>query len=139
MQRMFVVALVLIAFAISASAQTPWVFANDGSGKYLGQLSNNQFAPDSTGNPFGRYGSQFSPDSINNPFGMYGSPFSPYSATNPFAVQAPVIVAPRMPYIAAPLAPAARLEAARTSAALRLVLANKKAPRATVALLGALS
>src|SRR5215831_16887632 len=89
MQRMFVIALVLIAFAISASAQTPWIFANDGSGKYLGQLSSNPLAP----------------DSVSNPIGRYGSPISPYSARNPLAVQAPVIIAPHMPYIAAPLAP----------------------------------
>ena len=102
---MFVIALVLIAFAISASAQTPWIFANDGSGKYLGQLSSNPLAPDSVSNPIGRYGSPISPDSINNPIGLYGSPISPYSARNPLAVQAPVIIAPHMPYIAAPLAP----------------------------------
>jgi hypothetical protein len=34
------------------------------TGKYLGNLSSNQFDPNSTSNQFGRYGSQFSPDSI---------------------------------------------------------------------------
>lgn len=62
------------------------------TGKYLGQLGGSQFAPDSTNNPFGRYGSQFSPDSINNPFGNYGSAYSPNSPNNPYATNPPVII-----------------------------------------------
>jgi hypothetical protein len=61
------------------------------TGKYLGNLSSNQFDPNSTSNEFGRYGSRFSPDSINNEFGQYGSRFSNKSANNPYATQAPVI------------------------------------------------
>jgi len=38
-------------------------------GKYLGQLSVNPYLPDSTGNPYGQYGSPYSPDSINNIYG----------------------------------------------------------------------
>jgi hypothetical protein len=52
--------------------------------KYLGNLNQNQFDPNSVNNPFGRYGSPYSPDSVRNPFGQYGSPYSPYSPTNPF-------------------------------------------------------
>ena len=62
------------------------------TGKYLGQLGGSQFAPDSTNNPFGKYGSQFSPDSINNPFGNYGSAYSPNSPNNPYATNPPVIM-----------------------------------------------
>ena len=99
MKRLLAYAVAAFGCAVAAHAQAPRIFANDGTGTYLGTLSNNQFAPDSISNPFGRYGSEFSPYSVNNRFGIYGSPFSPYSATNPFATQAPVIVAPPMPYI----------------------------------------
>lgn len=44
-------------------------------GKYLGRLSANRYDPESTSNPYGKYGSEFSPDSINNPYGE-GSRFS---------------------------------------------------------------
>ena len=39
--------------------------------KYLGELSANPYAPDSTANPFGA-GSPFKLDGINNPYGRYG-------------------------------------------------------------------
>ena len=76
-----------------AEAQTPYL-VDPSNGQYLGNLSANQFDQNSTGNPFGRYGSQFSQDSINNPFGPYGSPFSNKSATNPYATNPPVVVQP---------------------------------------------
>ena len=50
---------------------------------YRGKLSTNAYDPDSTSNPYGRYGSPYSPDSINNPFGA-GNPYSPSSPTNPY-------------------------------------------------------
>jgi hypothetical protein len=60
--------------------------------KYLGNLNNNRFDPNSVSNPFGQYGSRFSPDSINNPYGQYGSRFSPYSPNNPYSgSQAPQV------------------------------------------------
>ncbi len=40
---------------------------------YLGRLSKNQYAPDSTSNPYGVYGSRYSPKSIKNPFSIPGS------------------------------------------------------------------
>ena len=46
----------------------------DRQGGYYGRLSANPSAPDSTANPYGRYGNQFSPDSINNSFGA-GNPY----------------------------------------------------------------
>jgi hypothetical protein len=58
-------------------------------GTYLGRLSENPYLPDSTSNPFGRFGSPYAPNSIANRYGPYGSPFSAYSATNPYATGAP--------------------------------------------------
>ena len=46
-----------------------WQLENDG---YLGRLSTNKYAPDSTSNKFGIYGSRYSPKSINNPYSIYG-------------------------------------------------------------------
>jgi hypothetical protein len=40
--------------------------------KYLGELSQNRYAPDSVSNPYSRYGSRYSPESINNPYSPYG-------------------------------------------------------------------
>ena len=70
----------------------PTLVGEDGT--YLGRLSSNPYDPESTSNPFGRFGSPYSPHSINNPYGKYGSPYSPYSATNPYATSAPKIVDP---------------------------------------------
>lgn len=68
----------------SAYAQTPIIVTPDG--KYLGNLNDNRYDPDSVANPYGRYGSRYSPDSINNPYGQYGSRYSPDSARNPNAL-----------------------------------------------------
>jgi hypothetical protein len=57
----------------------------------LGNLNGNQYDPDSTSNPYGRYGSKYSPDSINNPYGKYGSPYSLYSVNNSYTTNAPKI------------------------------------------------
>ena len=57
-------------------------------GTYLGNLSANPYAPNSTSNQFGA-GSRFDPNSINNPYGQYGSKFSPRSARNPYATNVP--------------------------------------------------
>ena len=83
------VAALLIMTATTANAAELY---DKETGKYLGQLGGSQFAPDSTNNPFGKYGSQFSPDSINNPFGNYGSKYSPNSPNNPYATNPPVII-----------------------------------------------
>jgi hypothetical protein len=62
--------------------------------EYLGQLSANPYAPESTGNPYGQYGSPYAPNSVNNPYGPYGSPYSPTSVHNPYATETPRIIAP---------------------------------------------
>ena len=65
----------------------PKIIAPDGT--YLGNLSANPYDPNSTGNPYGQYGSPYSPTSINNPYGQYGSPYSPDSVNNPYITTPP--------------------------------------------------
>jgi hypothetical protein len=55
----------------------------DEQGNNRGKLSANPYDPDSTSNPYGRFGSPYSQDSIKNPYGA-GSPYSPSSPTNPY-------------------------------------------------------
>jgi hypothetical protein len=61
-------------------------------GKFLGELTTNEFHSDGIFNEFGPYGSKFSSTSIWNEFGRYGSDFSTYSAFNEFASKPPLIV-----------------------------------------------
>ena len=61
--------------------------------EYLGRLSANPYAADSTANPYSPAGSPYSATSVNNRYGPYGSPFSTTSARNPYATDAPDIVA----------------------------------------------
>jgi len=61
--------------------------------QFLGRLSANPYAADSTANPYSSAGSPYSTKSVNNPFGPYGSPYSSTSARNPYATDAPKIVA----------------------------------------------
>ena len=77
------VALIISLVIHVMPADAASLYAPDGT--YLGELSANQFDPNSTSNPYGKYGSQFSPTSINNPNGQYGSQFSPQSPNNPYA------------------------------------------------------
>lgn len=71
----------------------PWPLTPSGAdGEYLGRLSVNPYLPDSTSNPFGRFGSPYS-NSIRNPYGRYGSRFSPNGVTNPYAIETPRIYA----------------------------------------------
>ena len=65
-----------------AFAESPSIYSQQG--KYLGNLNNNRYDPNSVSNPYGQYGSRYSPDSINNPYGRYGSPYSPDSPNNPY-------------------------------------------------------
>ena len=83
------IALLLIMTVTTASAVEIY---DKETGKYLGQLGGNQYAPDSTNNPYGQYGSKYSPDSINNPYGTYGSQYSNSSPNNPYATNPPVII-----------------------------------------------
>lgn len=78
MKTLMILAVSAIFFATAVSAD-----------KYLGKLSENKYDPDSTSNPYGRYGSEQSPDSVNNPYGRYGSEYSNDSPANPNATNPP--------------------------------------------------
>ena len=54
-------------------------------GKFLGNVNNNQYDPDSISNPYGKYGSEYSSESINNPYGTYGSQYSDKSPNNQYS------------------------------------------------------
>lgn len=77
-------AVLFIVSATSVSANPP-VLVNPQTGQYLGNQSANRYDPNSTSNPYGRYGSKYSPDSANNPYSQYGNPYSPNSVNNPYA------------------------------------------------------
>ena len=85
------ISIALLLLIINTSVSAVEIYDKE-TGKYLGQLGGNQYAPDSTNNPYGRYGSQYSPDSINNPYGTYGSQYSNSSPNNPYATNPPVII-----------------------------------------------
>jgi len=57
----------------------------DQNENYKGNLNSNPYDPNSTSNPYGKYGSPYSPDSINNPYGAGGSGGDPYSS-NPISI-----------------------------------------------------
>jgi len=84
----FTLLAVIVVFSNIVMAD-PYLVSPDG--KYLGKLNGNKYDPDSTSNPYGRYGSEYSADSINNPYGQYGSEYSNKSPNNPYATQAPNI------------------------------------------------
>ena len=65
--RAIIIAMML---SISAAHADPPHLVDGKTGKYLGDLSGNRYDPDSTSNPYGRYGSKYSADSINNPYGQ---------------------------------------------------------------------
>lgn len=91
MNKIFLIAILL--FSTSIFAQTPQLY-DRATGKYLGNLSSNQYDPNSVSNPYGKYGSQYSQDSINNPYGTYGSEYSNSSPNNPYATNPPIIITP---------------------------------------------
>ena len=86
-------------FTLLASLMILFLGTSAYSQEYLGRLSANPLAPDSTANPHGPFGSPFSPKSINNANGQFGSLYSPTSVNNPYATQAPRIVAPDGTYL----------------------------------------
>jgi hypothetical protein len=54
-------ALLILVFGVPSFAQ---------QSTYLGTLSSNPYAADSTSSPYGQYGSPYSPNSINNWSGL---------------------------------------------------------------------
>ena len=86
-----VVALTFIFYSAVANTAPP-ILVDKQTGKYLGNLSANPYDPNSTSNPYGKYGSEYSADSINNPYGKYGSEYSNDSPNNPYATNPPAIM-----------------------------------------------
>jgi len=86
-----ITALLFLVFTTVAYSAPP-ILVDRKTGRYLGNLSTNQYDPDSVGNPYGRYGSPYSEDSINNPHGKYGSSSSNDSPNNPYATNPPIII-----------------------------------------------
>ena len=86
-----ITALLFLVFTTVAYSAPP-ILVDRSTGRYLGNLSTNQYDPDSVGNPYGRYGSPYSEDSINNPHGKYGSSYSNDSPTNPYATNPPIVL-----------------------------------------------
>ena len=86
-----ITALLFLVFTTVAYSAPP-ILVDRSTGRYLGNLSTNQYDPDSVGNPYGRYGSPYSEDSINNPHGKYGSSSSNDSPNNPYATNAPIVL-----------------------------------------------
>lgn len=84
----------LLGISVGSAVAGPPILVDRQTGKYLGNLSANPYDPNSTSNPYGRYGSEYSQDSINNPYSRHGSPYSQDSANNPYAVNPPAIVVP---------------------------------------------
>ena len=86
----------LLVFAHEASALTcadldgSFVFANDGSGTYLGFFGS-EYSADSIMNEYGGYGSPYGTNSVRNEYSNYGSPYSNYSASNEYALYPPII------------------------------------------------
>jgi len=91
MKNLYILLFISICLFATAAHSNPPIIVDRQTGKYLGNLSNNRYDPNSTSNPYGRYGNQYSPDSINNPYGQYGSRYSPDSANNPYAINPPAI------------------------------------------------
>jgi len=56
-------------------------------GEYLGRLSSNPYAPDSTSNPYGRFGNPYSTNGINNPYSRAGQAFK-----NPLSGNSPILI-----------------------------------------------
>lgn len=83
--------LAALFFCVNALAGPP-ILIDRQTGKYLGELSDNPYAPDSISNPYGRFGNPYSADSVNNPYGRFGSPYSNDSINNPYARNPPIII-----------------------------------------------
>lgn len=91
MRPEFIISAIFFTLAVTVAQAEPPHLKDRQTGKYLGDLSANPYDPNSTSNPYGRYGSEYSDDSINNPYGRYGSPYSNDSANNPYATNPPAV------------------------------------------------
>ncbi len=76
---------------ITLSSFPLYLYANDGTGTFLGEISSNKYDTDSIANKYGDYGSKYDTKSIFNPYGDYGSKYSKYSVFNEYASNPPKI------------------------------------------------
>ena len=88
---MKIIFAIFFLLTVSLVHAGPSKLVDSQTGKYLGNLSSNPYDQNSTGNPYGKYGSQYSSDSINNPYGKYGSQYSNDSPNNPYATNPPAV------------------------------------------------
>lgn len=69
-----------------------YLYADDGTGKFLGEISSNKYDTDSIANEYGDYGNKYNPESIFNQYGNYGNKYSQYSVFNEYATNPPKIL-----------------------------------------------
>lgn len=69
-----------------------YLYADDGTGTFLGEINSNKYDTDSIANEYGNYGSKYQTKSIFNQYGTYGSKYSQYSVFNEYATHPPKIL-----------------------------------------------
>ena len=77
---------------ITFSSFPLYLYADDGTGTFLGEISSNKYDTDSIANEYGNYGSKYQTKSIFNQYGNYGSKYSQYSVFNEYATHPPKIL-----------------------------------------------
>ena len=77
---------------ITLSSFPLYLYADDGTGTFLGEISSNKYDTDSIANEYGNYGSKYQTKSIFNQYGNYGSKYSQYSVFNEYATNPPKIL-----------------------------------------------
>ncbi len=77
---------------ITLSSFPLYLYADDGTGTFLGEISSNKYDTDSIANEYGNYGSKYQTKSIFNQYGNYGSKYSQYSVFNQYATNPPKIL-----------------------------------------------
>ena len=77
---------------ITFSSFPLYLYADDGTGTFLGEISSNKYDRNSIANEYGNYGSKYQTKSIFNQYGDYGSQYSNYSVFNKYASKPPKIL-----------------------------------------------
>ncbi len=77
---------------ITLSSFPLYLYADDGTGTFLGEINSNKYDTDSIANEYGNYGSKYQTKSIFNQYGNYGSKYSQYSVFNEYATKPPKIL-----------------------------------------------
>lgn len=77
--------ITLLCLAVQSVSYSQSPILVSPNGKYIGNLNDNPYDPNSVANPYGRYGSEYSLESVNNPYSRAGSEYSLESPNNPDA------------------------------------------------------